>query len=160
MIQAAGTVEIPAICFFGGLASLIGGLVLKRLLSKSKSWPKTVGKIVEASIEPGWTQAGGSRLYVVRPKVVYKYMVGNTVYTSSQLALIESNTANEQEARSKASKYSAGQLVDVYYNPKKPDFAVLTVGDPTQGKFPWAMIIIGIIAVVGAIIWAYRAGNL
>jgi hypothetical protein len=149
----------PAICSFGGSALVVGGILLRRALSISKSWPKTTGRIIEASVQRDWSRSGNSSIYVVRPKVVYQYTVGNTEYTSSHLALIETNTANEQSAQGKASKYSPGQLVDVYYNPKEPGFAVLTVGDPTQGTFPFAMIIVGVVAVIAGVIWACVIGK-
>ena len=96
--------------------------------------------------------AGGYQ-YIVSPKVIFEYQVNGENYRSSHLANIEVNTASEDLAQSKASKYHTGQQVEVYYNPKRPDYAVLQTGDPTKGALPFGLMIVGgIISIIG-IIW-------
>ena len=144
-------------CVFVGCLLVVFGVYLLKRLADSKSWPKTNGVILESTVQSKWVMAGGgSRIFVVCPKVTYEYEVNGGKYTSSQLALIERDSADENLARRKAEKYSPGQQVEVFYNPRKPGFAVLAVGDPTGGKLPYGMIIIGIgLTITGAIwIWA------
>jgi Protein of unknown function (DUF3592) len=146
----------PYGCVFVGCLLVVYGVYLLKRLADSISWPKTNGVILESTVQSEWAGAGGSRIFVVCPKVTYEYQVEGKKYTSSQLALIERNSADENLARRKAEKYSPGQQVEVFYNPRKPGFAVLAVGDPTGGKLPYGMIIIGIgLTITGAIwIWA------
>ena len=92
-------------------------------------------------------------MYVVSPQVVYEYEVDGEKYTSSQLALVAFNTANENLARKKAEQYSPRQQVEVYYNPRKPGFATLSVGDPTNGKLPYGIIVFGIGLTISGVIW-------
>jgi hypothetical protein len=136
-----------------GLCILVFGIVIRKKLKTSESWPKTTGVILESTIEPGCARAGGSRIYVVRPKVIYEYQVDGKRYTSSQLALVERNSANENLALGKAEKYSKGQQVMVYYNPRKPDFATLEIGDPTGGTLPYGIIILGMAVTIAGIVW-------
>jgi hypothetical protein len=143
------------LCSAGGLAVSICGVAVRRSLLNSESWPKTTGKILQSSIQPGYFRIGNSFNYVVRPKVVYEYSVGGQKYTSSQLALVQMDSANRQLARSKAENYSPGKSVEVYYNPKKPNVASLRVGDPTKGKLPGAIIVFGIFGIVGGGIWIW-----
>lgn len=131
------------------------GVALRRKLADSKTWPKTTGEIVRCSIR----YERSNRQSVVCPDVAYKYTVEGVEYVSTRLALVEINTSSEELAEGKAAKYSRGQLVDVYYNPKKPDFAVLTVGDSTQGKFPFGMIIVGVVAIIAGVVWAGAIGK-
>jgi hypothetical protein len=147
----------PYGCVFVGCLVAVYGVYLLKRLADSKSWPKTNGVILESTVQSEWVGAGGGgRIFVVCPKVTYEYEVDGGKYTSSQLALIERDSANENLARGKAGKYSPGQQVEVFYNPRKPGFAVLAVGDPTGGKLPYGMIIFGIgLTITGAIwVWA------
>ena len=77
---------------------------------------------------------------------------------ASTLADCEQRVADLQRqlAESKAEKYSRGQLVDVYYNPKKPSDASLSIEDPTHGFLPWVMIIVGIIILGTGGVWMLR----
>ncbi len=86
--------------------------------------PKTLGVITHSSVESG---VEPSSVFVFMPKVSYEYKVDGKRYTSSQLAIIEHNTASEDLARQKAEKYVPGQHVEVYYDPEKPAFAILVV---------------------------------
>ena len=109
---------------FGAMA--IGALVLfiraSKKIKDSRSWPTTSGLITHSSVESG---VGPNHVFVFSPKIVYEYEVGGKRFTSSQLAIIEHNTASEDLAREKADKYAPGQQVEVYYDPKNPAFAIL-----------------------------------
>jgi len=146
---------LPYVCLIGGICLLVLGIVIRNKLVDSESWPKTTGLIVKSSVEPGFSRVGAKNnyMYVVRPKVTYEYEVHGKNYSSSQLALVEHDSANEKLARGKAEKYPLGQHVEVYYNPRKPEFAVLEVGDPTGGKLPYGITIFGILLAISAVVW-------
>ena len=143
----------PIICTVAGLSILVFGVRIWRLLQASKSWPKITGKIIESGVQSGWSGSGGEYNYIVRPKVIYEYDVGGVRYTASRLALIELNSANTDSALSKAQKYLVGQVVEVYYDSSKPSSATLKVGDPTSGKLPFGIIILGILVAIAGIFW-------
>ena len=109
---------------FGGMAiwALILFIRAFKKIKDSRYWPKTSGLITHSSVESG---VGPNHVFVFTPKVIYEYEVGGKRFTSSQLAIIEHNTSSEELAREKAEKYVPGQRVEVYYDPKKPAFAIL-----------------------------------
>ncbi|HTB82982.1 MAG TPA: DUF3592 domain-containing protein [Candidatus Sulfotelmatobacter sp.] len=143
----------PLIFAIVGFAILTCGVVIRRKLNASEYWPNTSGTILESSVEPGWSRDGSGRIYIVKPKVIYKYHVSGEDYTSSQLALVEVSTASENLARAKAEKYKVGQNVVVYYDPQKPNFATLQVGDPTGGKLPFVIMIFGLGFIIAGMVW-------
>ena len=145
----------PYACILVGCGLFALGIIILKLLANSKSWPRTSGVILESSVQPGSFRIGGSFNYIVSPKVSYEYQVKGRKYVSSRLALIERNSASENLARRKAEKFAPGQQVDVYYDPKKPESATLTVGDPTEGKFPNGMIVIGVLLMICGGVWLW-----
>ena len=80
-------------------------------------------------------------------------------FKSSRLALIERDTADSNLAQEKAQKYSVGEKVTVYYDPRKPEFAVLAVGDPTKGILPIGMAIIGIAMAIVGVVWFVKTSK-
>jgi len=143
----------PCVCTLVGFGILIFGIVIRRKLKASELWPETTGIVRESTVQPEWVRVGSGSMYVVSPKVIYEYEVDGKKYTSSQLALVERSTANENLALRKAEKHPIGQRVVVYYNPRKPDFAALEVGDPTGGKLLFGIIIFGTAVTVAGIVW-------
>jgi hypothetical protein len=143
----------PFVCILAGICLVVLGIVLFKALSSSSHWPRTDGVILESSVESGWSQTGGGSMLIYSPKVVFEYNVDGIKYQSSQLALVEFDSSNKDAARRKAEKYSAGQKVEVYYNPKKHSTAALIPGDPTGGKLPLGMIIVGVLFGLAGAIW-------
>jgi hypothetical protein len=143
----------PCVCVAVGVCVLVCGFVLRKKLKATESWPKTTGVITESSVQSEWVRAGSGREYIVSPKVVYEYQVEGRKYHCSNLAYIENNSANANSAQRKAEKYPVGQPVEVHYNPRNPEYAILKVGDPTNGALPFGMMIVGMIAVIFGIVW-------
>lgn len=143
-----GTV-IAFIC--GGLFVLVlGGLGVyliihsqrsKQKAAKSQTWPRVKGVITETRIS---SQEHNETLRYT-PVVVYTYEVGDKIYESRQITF---GSGVEFGSRQKAAEYLADYPVDgevsVYYNPEKPDEAVLqqVATKTTVG------LIIGIVLVV------------
>lgn len=145
----------PCVCIIVGFGIFILGIVIRKKLTDSKSWPQTNGVIRESTVQPEWVRVGSGNMYVVTPKVIYEYEVDGKKYTSSQLALVERSTVNENLAKEKSERHPVGQQVTVYYNPRKPEFATLEIGDPTGGKLPFGMMIFGTIAIIAGIVWLF-----
>ena len=136
-----------------GLVLTVRILIAWSKVKASESWPKTMGVVLESTVQSEWTKAGNNRIYVVSPKVVYEYEVGGRKFRSSQLAMEEINTADESVARMKAEKYPVGRQVEVYYDPRKPDTAALQTGDPSKGILPSILVAVGLILVAIGIVW-------
>jgi hypothetical protein len=82
------------------------------------------------------------------PRVVYTYSIAGQQYTSDQV-VVGARRWHPSRARAEAKlAYQTGQQVTVYYNPNKPDQAVLEAG-ATRGA--WGMLAIGIVfTILGA----------
>jgi hypothetical protein len=134
----------------GGIALLVGGMILRKQVLEAQKWPGTSGIVLESTIQSDSSQNGE---ITFGPKVVYEYQVAGKKFTSDQLALVEIDTANENAARAKAEKYPAGSPVTVHYDPRKPNMAFIEIDDPTHGALPWGMIIAGVILGVAGAVW-------
>ena len=145
----------PFVCSAGGLLASILGFISRQKLADSKTWPKTTGEIIRSSIKYDYN----SNRNIVRPDVAYEYTVEGVKYVSTQLSLVEVNASFAEPAERKAEKYSSGQIVDVYYNPKKPSEAVLNLQDPTHGALPWLIVVVGVILVVAGGTWTWRVAS-
>lgn len=109
----------------GGLIAIAIGLCSGTYLlwslirqNASKSWPTAIGEILESNIKEdsdGWV-----------PYVRYRYTVEGKHYQNHRLYFHQSNsTSNERGAMQHLSPYPIGKKVSVYYNPRKPENAVL-----------------------------------
>lgn len=129
-MQFLGGSLIALLC--GGLFALtLGGLGVyliihsqrsKQKAAQSQTWPMVKGIITETRIS---TQEHNETLRYM-PIVRYTYEVGGKIYESRQITF---GSGEEFGSRQKAADYLANYPVDgqvnVYYNPEKPDEAVL-----------------------------------
>jgi hypothetical protein len=99
--------------------------------SKSKGWVLIYGKIIESQVERKRDSEGKTRYY---HKLSYVYTIHGEVYTSNKIQVDEARsgwfTSQEAIQGIAKSKYQIGHAVNVYYNPIKPDEAVLKTGIP------------------------------
>lgn len=122
-----------------GVAFAFIGYHSYQLGKQSKDWPVAKGSVIQSKIEKRTetTGSGSNRRKVVRSYAVvkYTYAVGNRDYQSSRIAFGQSKNAHEIVVR-----YPKGKSIQVYYDPQKPDQAVLEPGaDPT-----FSIVFIGI----------------
>lgn len=114
---------------FPGFIILIGVIILsfafihlRRGVSR-KSWTRIEGEIIQSEVQS--RDAGdGDRIY--DPIVAYRYKVNLAEYTSS--VITESaplSVGTQRYAKKLVEKYQVNTKVDVYYNPDKPEEAVL-----------------------------------
>lgn len=138
----------PHLCLLVGPVLIVLGIFVRNKLLATQSWPKTMGTVVESTIESDWVKIGSGYDYITSPRVNFEYCVNGKKYISSNLAIIECNTASESLALQKARQHPVGQEVTVYYNPRKPEYGVLAVGDSTGGKLPLGIIFVGLLLLV------------
>jgi len=91
----------------------------------SASWPTADG-IVTQSIVSRSTDADGADSY--SPEITYSYKVDNTNFTNSTIKFGENSYSSRKKAEGIAAGYPIGKNVTVYYDPEKPDRAVLEPG--------------------------------
>ena len=136
------------LCLLDGLVLIVLGIFVRNKLLATRSWPKTTGTVVESTIESRLVNVGSGSTWITKPRVNFEYCVDSKKYVSSNLAIVERNTASESLALQKAKQHPVGQEVTVYYNPRKPEYGVLAVGDSTGGKLPLGIIFVGLLLLV------------
>jgi hypothetical protein len=140
------SVAWPDPCLLVGLGLVVLGVFVRKKLLEAQSWPKTMGTVVESTIESEWCNANDS--YITKPRVSFEYCVEGKKYVSSNLSVFGWDIDNESLALQKAKQHPVGQEVTVYYNPRKPEYGVLAVGDSTRDKLPLRIIFVGLLLLV------------
>lgn len=112
----------------------------RRFLLDAQGWLKTKGRIIECEV----VQEGRK----VWPKIVYQYQIQDSLLQGHYLFLDTAhNNPNSQYARQVAYDaviaFQKQSLVDVYYNPNKPEESALNVAMPK--KLSVILILIGLL---------------
>jgi ribosomal protein L21E len=108
-----------------------GGLILWQALAveravESRKWPRAPGKVMRSFVDRRENSEGP--IYLV--KVICRYKIGDTEHICSRLRFglpIWSYIRWTYFSRA-LRKYTAGDDVEVFYNPKKPEDSVLEPG--------------------------------
>lgn len=151
--QIAGYVSLegrrPAAVFTAGLAILLAifANALNQRGNATRAWPKASGTVLAAATEAiysGYCGSGHLRRtrWMFRDRTVYRYQVNGVGYQSdrtshgaltyvSTLALLGQTPT----------PLTAGDPVDVYYDPASPTDAVRVTGAPGQWM-AWAMAVV------------------
>jgi hypothetical protein len=140
---------IFALVFAGaGLFALVRGFIDFRTSKASRDWPSVEGQVTIATVEMKTESDDDGTTTKYSPRVVYTYAISGQQHTSDQV-VPGARLWHASRARAEAKlAYQTGQQVTVYYNPNKPDHAVLEAG-ATRGA--WGMLAIGIVFTVAGI---------
>jgi hypothetical protein len=95
----------------------------------SKNWSTTKGEILRSDLEEdsdGWF-----------PQVDYSYTVGKQNYTGQRIGFYTPNSGAEAYAQKQLAPYPVGKAVIVFYNPAKPEDAVLDRQVPLWRSLCW-----------------------
>ena len=109
------------------------GYVKLKVSRESGTWPTTQGRITMARLDT--TRSNNRTKY--SPRLNYTYTVAGTRYTGHNVSAVTSYTSRSR-AQTVLSRYPAGSVVTVHYNPAKPSSAVLEPGGSGQ-----ALLIMG-----------------
>lgn len=95
-------------------------------------------------------------VWVVEPMLAYRYMALGAEYTGHDIGPTEINTASKRNAENKIEPYPVGKDVTVYYNPSKPEEAVLQKQSGATayllfGAFGVILFSVGLLALFGLI---------
>ena len=127
-----------------GFGLVIFGFYKPIMTSFIKNWPTIAGKIIDTRIERTVTENGE----VWNVIVGFEYSVRGRSYIRSQRL----HYRNHYLASRKKSEYPDGSYVTVYYNPKRPNWAMLE--NPQWKIHPIIDLtfgILGILLVIAAI---------
>ncbi|MBN1976502.1 MAG: DUF3592 domain-containing protein [Anaerolineae bacterium] len=140
---------IFALVFAGaGVFALVRGFIDFRTSKASRDWPSVEGQVKVAAVERKVESDEDGTTTSYSPRVVYTYAISGQQYMSDQV-IVGARRWHSSQARAEAKlAYQTGQQVTVYYNPNKPDQAVLEAG-ATRGA--WGMLAIGIVFTIAGV---------
>jgi hypothetical protein len=90
----------------------------------SLKWPTTGGVIISSEIKK--SEYENSTTY--HANVLYKYAVGEKLYSSERVSFGQYGSNDPEHARSIVRRYEKGQNISVYFNPADPNKSVLEPG--------------------------------
>jgi hypothetical protein len=133
---------IIPVCIICSIFALIGAWVLKvtqediQTANASKLWPSAQGKIIDVDLHQQLTKNTDSRSrYVYKIRIKYEYVIAGTKYISNKLNLGQVSTSNKRKVEAKALELMSKDQVDVFYDPKNPEIAILETGMSSGIKF-------------------------
>ncbi len=147
----------------GGLLLLLGGVMILAIVLTawkgmcSHGWPTAFGRVVSVEIATGPISPMPEADRAAsedssQPELVYEYEVDGKRFTGNTVQ-VQGNVQTDRSQRREREllkRYSAGQAVLVFYNPRKPDEATLQPGIP-RGLLPmtaWG----GVLFTVGLVL--------
>jgi hypothetical protein len=135
--------------FIAGAAALFFGIRNRRKGAESNNWPSAAGSIARTWVgESTSTDEDGFSSTSYTPQVEYQYQVGSNTYTSKKISFGAIRSyGTQRRAMKDLEAYPVNAHVQVFYNPQKPDEAVLVRG--TKGTL--LGIILGIFFMLIAI---------
>jgi hypothetical protein len=146
----------------GGFGLLIIAIVVAALREAiaMKSWPVATGRILESRVEQYRESAGSSgtfsgsraRMTLYRPVVRYEYAVEGKRFHGDRIAQSPGwNRGAADFAEAVAQRYPVASAVDVRYNPKRPNEAVLEPRVPRS----WILALVIALALLGLAVRMY-----
>jgi hypothetical protein len=117
---------------FGGAFFLAGAILLffairtRQKSSASMSWPSTIGEISVATVrQNSSTDEDGHVSFTYSPVVEYDFSVDNETYRGRRINYGITDSPSREAAQREVDRFKPGMQVPVYYNPEKPNEAVL-----------------------------------
>ena len=131
-----------------GIVALIwGGIVLKNA-SASAAWSSVRGEVTESKVETKAERVKRNERWRTEKtywaKVRYSYSVEGTPYTGGKVSFGEYG-GKQEHARQIVKRFPKGKAVDVYYDPEKPEMAVL---EPGVTKSSYLFLGIGLVSTI------------
>ena len=110
-------------CAVGAGLMVWGGIVLRNA-SVSKEWPLAQGEIVTSYVNISIDEDGTT----YSADIAFRYVVNDRWLTADTVNFGEYGSSNRNHAADIVAKYPVGKVVNVYYDPAKPETAVLEPG--------------------------------
>ncbi len=149
------------LCGFGlfllflGVVGVAGIQVGKTRVNQVTQWPSTTGRIVTSELTTSTVKTGRVLKIDAIAKIIYTYSVNGKSYRSEGLRVVPMLHFKPEGTPEKLlAKYPVGKSVNVYYDPNKPDDALLTpvAGEDAHALISSVELIAPIVAGVGLLI--------
>src|SRR5574337_1111560 len=107
-----------------GAGAICVGIWLLLWGGLSYKWPSTTGRILSSHVASSSDNSGTT----YSAAVTYEYSVDAQRYLSDRVSFSSYSSSDSGHAQEICSRYPAGRIVTVYYNPHKPSMSVLEKG--------------------------------
>ena len=134
-------VALSPLFIIQGLRTISRFVIWLFQLKKSQEWPATRGVITRSDLQSVFIPRGGRKSHnnidgsvrlatAYYPNIIYEYRINTASFQSRQLYIGQQSTLSLDVANDFVEKYHVGKDVVVYYNPERPEIAILE-----QGRF-------------------------
>lgn len=124
-----GLQEVLIVTVMGAIFALVAAILIgigvygRGRAQASRQWPMVLGQVVSSRVTSSSSSEGGT---TYEPDIRYAYDVGGRAYSSNRVVFGGfSGTGNPRDAQKHTTRYPAGAVVQVYYNPANPQDATL-----------------------------------
>lgn len=137
------------LCPIIGMCCLLAAYIPNALEArKSASWPHCPGKVIESAVLAKPDGEDTRYAHIIR----YSYEVGG-VGREGRRFDFEQATSSQRQAEALAAKYPAGCQVEVFYDPDRPQRAVLV---PGRVAGPYIEVGFTVVMLLSAVYWGWR----
>lgn len=154
-----GLAILPGWLFMAVFAMMIptsiAGLIVYKMgeVRRASRWPSTPGRIVASKTRKvHTTQSGGAPSVGNVPDITYLYTVDGVEHRGKRIS-IGAIKADSPEVEAALERYQVGRTGPVFYNPAKPDEAVLERDPPASPGVMYAiaggLVLVGLVVVFG-----------
>ncbi len=121
----------------------------------SLNWPVIQGTVVKSEVKT--TSTSGESGYQYFANIRYRYKDKKKDYTSDKIIVGSYSSNSSKRAEKLTRQYKKGSNVNVYYNPERPDNAVLIPGGTILIYVPFGFGIIATISGILALLFRKKA---
>jgi hypothetical protein len=120
-------------------------LVMAPLVIYSKEWPQVTGKIIKNELKRRDAEGSieGTRTTHYSAELEYLYPIKGKEFSSKKIKLFKNDIISRKFNQGILDKYPKGASVKVFYNPKKPSFAILETGGGARLLVIITLLILG-----------------
>ncbi len=135
----------------GGFDAFMGVNMYRQ--TRAEGFPVVQGNILTSEVEASRSDDGTT----YRAEISFQYVVDGISHTSDTYRFGAMGTSSDSLARSVVEQYPPGKVVDVHYNPKKPDKGVLQTG--IGGMDLFVLLFLTPFNLLGVGLWTVIARN-
>ena len=134
----------PLILLALGVGLMLAAWYHISLGHETEHWPQTVGRVLGRRVGVSWFEIPtGPRGFVL-----YRYHVDGTAYEAERVSYRPYFYKVIGSADRMVYRYEPGTTVTVWYDPRRPERAVL---EPGTGSLPWWQLLAGTLCTLGAL---------
>ena len=128
-----------------GVGALSIGAYVYWQAKASQNWPWVMGEVLSARVrETVETTESGRTISRYFPEVTYQYRVEGHTYQGKRIQFGGPLHTDRETVEAWLQSYPVGGQVRVYYNPKRPQEAVL---QPSSSPAAWILIFVGLFSL-------------